>query len=114
MLYAAILFLQLAATTVFAQVPQIATAGVLSPPVLVTLQADNGLFLSRINHGGAGGRNPIEAEKKTPDMPSQFKMILLEDLTYAFQADNGKYLSRIRRCGRDAIEAAPLMSTADS
>ena len=106
MLYAAILFLQLAATTVFAQGPRIATAGVLSPSALITLQADNGLFLSRINYGGVGGINPIEAEKKTPEMPSQFKVIKLEELTYAFQADNGKYLSRIRRCGKDTIEAA--------
>ena len=101
MLYAAILFLQLTATTVFAQVPQIATAGVLSP--LVTLQADNGLFLSSINDGGI---NPIEAEKKIPDIYSHFKLIKLDQRTYVFQADNRKYLSRIRRCGRDAIEAA--------
>ena len=104
MLYAAILFLQLAATTVFVQVPPIATAEVLSP--LVTLQADNGLFLSRINYGGVGGRNVIEAEKKTPDIHSQFKVIRLDQQTYAFRADNGKYLSRIRRGGKDTIEAA--------
>ena len=104
MLYTAILFLQLAATTVFAQVPPIATAEVLSP--LITLQADNGLFLSRINYGGVGGINPIEAEKNMPDIYSQFKVIRLDQQTYAFQADNGKYLSRIRRGGKDAIEAA--------
>ena len=90
----------LIATTVFAQSrnPPIETNDISSP--LVTLQADNGLFLSRINYGGVGGINPIEAEKRMPDIYSQFKVIRLDQQTYAFRADNGKYLSRIRRCGK--------------
>ena len=47
---------------------------------IIALQADSGtgLYLSRINHGGDGGTNPIEAAKSTIDVYSQFRIIRLK------------------------------------
>jgi hypothetical protein len=69
----------------------------------ITLQADNGLYLSRINYGS---KNPIEAAKTTPDTASKFKIMRLENGNFTLQADNGLYLSRINRGSRNPIEAA--------
>lgn len=80
-----------------------------SSGILITLQADTGLYLSRINYGGDGGTNPIEAAKKTVDPYSQFTLIPLDNGKVALQADNGLYLSRINyggEGGRNPIEAA--------
>ncbi len=43
----------------------------------IALQSDNGRFLSRINYGGAGGQNPIEAAKDAIDPYSQFQVEIL-------------------------------------
>jgi hypothetical protein len=71
---------------------------------VISLQGDNGQYLSRILRNGI---DAIEVAKPQLDPPfTQFKAILLPNLKVALQADNGKYLSRILRNGIDAIEAA--------
>ena len=75
----------------------------------IALQADNGLYLSRINYGGVNGTNPIEAAKSTVDASSKFKVMRLENGSFTLQADNGLYLSRINHGGingTNPIEAA--------
>ena len=80
--------------------------------IKILLQADNGLYLSRIHRGG---KDPIEAAKVEPDVNCQFLLFWNhEDDTYSFQADNGLYLSRIHRGGVDAIEAAKASIDASS
>ena len=75
----------------------------LVPSPVVTLKADNGKYLSRINRGGV---NYIEAAKASPDVYCEFKAIRVDENSYAFVGDNGKYLSRVYRYGISAIEAA--------
>jgi hypothetical protein len=76
---------------------------------IITLQADNGLYLSRINHGGINGTNTIEAAKTKVDAYSKFKIVRLDSGYFTLQADNGLYLSRINHGGvngTNPIEAA--------
>ena len=75
---------------------------------IIALQADSGtgLYLSRINHGGDGGTNPIEAAKSTIDVYSQFRVTVFANSQIALQADSGLYLSRINRGSTNPIEAA--------
>ena len=68
----------------------------------VTLQADNGKYLSRINHGD---RDPVEAVKDSPDVFSQFEATVLTKSRLVLKADDGKYLSRINRGNIDTIDA---------
>jgi hypothetical protein len=70
----------------------------------IYLQADNGMYLSRINRGV--GLNPIEAAKSGIDPNCRFVVTILDDLTIALQADNGMYLSWISSGDSDPIEAA--------
>ncbi len=75
----------------------------------ITLQAESGLYLSRINYGGDNGINLIEAAKTEIDPYSQFELIQLGNGKIALKADNGLYLSRIDRVddgGGNSIEAA--------
>ncbi|MEY3867146.1 MAG: hypothetical protein RLZZ338_1037 [Cyanobacteriota bacterium] len=69
----------------------------------ISLKADNGKYLSRINRGSV---DPIEAAKSVVDPYSKFVVTVLADGKIALKADNGKYLSRINRGSIDAIEAA--------
>ncbi|MDB9342229.1 hypothetical protein PN456_21750 [Nodularia spumigena CS-586/05] len=71
---------------------------------IVSLQADNGQYLSRIRRGDIDG---IEAAKPQLDPPfTSFDLINLPDGKIALKGDNGQYLSRIRRGDIDGIEAA--------
>jgi ribosomal silencing factor RsfS len=70
---------------------------------VITLQADNGLYLSRIRRGDL---DPIEAAKSTVDVFCQFTVNVLPNNQITLQADNSLYLSRIRRGSLDPIEAA--------
>ena len=86
----------------------------LANDTMITLQADNGLYLSRINYGGINGTNPIEAAKSTVDASSKFKAIRINNASFALQADNGLYLSRVNYGGvngTNPIEA--VKSTVD-
>jgi len=69
---------------------------------VIALQADTGLYLSRINRGDT---NPIEAEKNSIDPYSQFTVTVLDNSKVALQADTGLYLSRIARGDTNPIEA---------
>src|SRR5262245_54110774 len=60
----------------------------------VALKADNGKYLSRINHGD---RDPIEAVKDSIDAFSQFEATVLAKSQLVLKADDGKYVSRINR-----------------
>ena len=71
----------------------------------ITLQAESGLYLSRINYGGDNGINLIEAAKTEIDPYSQFELIQLGNGKIALKADNGLYLSRDDG-GVNSIEAA--------
>ena len=95
-MFATVIFLHVVSTITFAQ----------DFPKMITLVADNGNYLCRVNEGEA---NPIQAVKATQDYHCEFKMIKLEDEDeglYAFQADNGLYLSRFTRSSINQIEAA--------
>ncbi|KVX18165.1 hypothetical protein WL02_13880 [Burkholderia ubonensis] len=67
------------------------------------MQADDGLYLSRINRGS---ENPIEAAKKEIDVFSKFRVVTVGPQQIALLADNGLYLSRINRGSINPIEAA--------
>ncbi len=69
----------------------------------IALQADNSLFLSRINRGN---QNPIEATKQSSDPFCQFKVTVLPNNQITLQADNSLFLSRINRGDQNPIEAA--------
>jgi hypothetical protein len=70
----------------------------------ISLQGDNGQYLSRIRRGGI---DPIEVAKPNLDPPfTSFDLVKLPDGKVALKADNGQYLSRIRRGAIDSIEAA--------
>ena len=95
-MFATVILLHVVSTITFAQ----------DFPRLVTLVADNGKYLSRINEGRT---NPIKAVKSVPDVSCEFRMIKLEgkdEGLFAFQADSGMYLSRFTRSKYDQIEAA--------
>jgi len=92
-----------------AQTEEIMSKLVISPSLsidtgnTIAIQADNGLYLSRI---GRGDLNPIEAAKGSIDAYSQFKVTILANGQIALQADSGLYLSRIGRGDLNPIEAA--------
>ena len=70
----------------------------------ISLQGDNGQYLSRIRRGAI---DSIEAAKPQLDPPfTSFNLVKLPDGKVAFKADNGLYLSRIRRGAIDPVEAA--------
>ena len=69
----------------------------------IAIQADDGLYLSRI---ARGDENPIEAAKDSIDVYSQFKVTILANGQIALQADSGLYLSRLARGDENPIEAA--------
>src|ERR1700733_1123890 len=66
--------------------------------MVIALQADNGLYLSRVNSGN-NGVSLIEATKSSIDAASQFKLVRVSDNHFALQADNGLYLSRVNYGG---------------
>jgi hypothetical protein len=77
--------------------------------MVIALQADNGLYLSRVNYGGNNSASLIEANKSSIDADSQFKLVRVSDNHFALQADNGLYLSRVNYGGNNGtnpIEAA--------
>ena len=60
----------------------------------LALRADNNKYLSRINHGGVGGVDRIEAEKDTKDPYTRFMVTTTTDnKRIMLRADNGKYWS---------------------
>ena len=69
----------------------------------IAIQADSGLYLSRIARGDL---NPIEAAKGSIDPWSRFKVTILANGQIALQADSGLYLSRIARGDLNPIEAS--------
>ncbi|MFN6034973.1 MAG: fascin domain-containing protein, partial [Dolichospermum sp.] len=70
----------------------------------ISLQGDNGQYLSRIRRGPI---DAIEVAKPNLDPPfTSFNLVNLPDGKVALKADNGQYLSRIRRGPIDSIEAA--------
>ena len=79
--------------------------------MVVTLQADTGKYLSRINRGS--GLDAIEAAKSVPDVFCQFMVTPVGNGQVTLQADTGKYLSRINRGPElDQVEAAKSTSDA--
>ncbi|CAQ85834.1 MULTISPECIES: fascin domain-containing protein [Photorhabdus] len=71
----------------------------------IALQADNGLFLSRIDRGGGGGIDFIEANKSTIDIYSKYSVIQISANRIVLRANNGLYLSRFSLVGGDYIAA---------
>ncbi|KAA1195665.1 fascin domain-containing protein [Photorhabdus heterorhabditis] len=70
----------------------------------IALQADNGLFLSRIDRGG-GGIDFIEANKSTVDIYSKYYLTKINSNKIALRANNGLYLSRFSLVCGDYIVA---------
>ena len=80
---------------------------------IIALKADNGKYLSRINHGKidsieAGKRKHKKKHKKKSTRSirpyTQFVVTVLDNGKIALKADNGKYLSRINRGKIESIE----------
>ena len=70
----------------------------------ISLQGDNGQYLSRIRRGGI---DAIEVAKPNLDPPfTSFDLVKLPNWKVAFKADNGLYWSRIRRGAIDPVEPA--------
>jgi Galactoside-binding lectin len=89
---------------------------------IIALKADNGKYLSLINHGNldaiAAGKKKHKKKhknkhknkhqkKQTHSIPpySQFVVTVLDNGKIALKADNGKYLSRINRGNIESIKA---------
>ncbi|NHB93054.1 fascin domain-containing protein [Photorhabdus cinerea] len=71
----------------------------------IALQADNGLFLSRIDRGGGGSIDFIEANKSTIDIYSKYFVTQIDANKIVLRANNGLYLSRFSLVGGDYIAA---------
>lgn len=73
------------------------------PGDIVSLQADNSLYLSRYTEGT---RQMVEAAKTFIDRYSRFEVTVLANGKIALKADNGLYLTRYTEGSRQMIEAA--------
>ncbi|WP_391527907.1 hypothetical protein [Photorhabdus akhurstii] len=71
------------------------------PNITIALQADNNLYLSRVDLAGV---QYIEAVKSAIDIYSRYKLIQLGTNKIALLTDNGLYFSRITRTGGDYIK----------
>ncbi|XP_066543762.1 uncharacterized protein LOC136711408 isoform X2 [Amia ocellicauda] len=71
----------------------------------ILLRDKRGVYLSRINYGGIGGVDFIQAAKSEPDVFCEFE-VFVDNGNVILKADNGKYLSRIERYGKQNLEAA--------
>jgi hypothetical protein len=74
-------------------------------PAVITLQADNGNFFTRINRGD---HDPIEAAQTSPDVFCRFLAEPVGNGKVTLRADNGTYLTRINHGDHDPIEAAAV------
>ncbi|WP_323840121.1 fascin domain-containing protein [Photorhabdus africana] len=70
------------------------------PNITIALQADNNLYLSRVDQMGV---QYIEAAKSSIDVYSTFTVEDVGCNVIALRADNGKYLSRVTLNGVDYI-----------
>ena len=72
----------------------------------MSLEGDNGRFLSVIGRGAGGSIRNIEAEKLQQDCWTTFTVHVVDAHHAYLEAADGKYLSRVYRNGVNHIEAA--------
>ncbi|WP_130734642.1 hypothetical protein [Flavobacterium sp. J27] len=92
------------------QLPENNQSIILETGDIITLKADNGKYLSRVEYVGV--KQAIEATKDSVDIYCKFEVLVHKDLKISLKADNKAWLSRITRgSDEEPIEAIKMDSS---